>query len=72
ALFCESASRFLVSVAPQQRAAFEAALAGHVCLELGRVSAGRTLQIYNGSALQLQITLDEVHSAFTRLNGELS
>ena len=48
-LFSESPSRFLTEVAPEQQAAFEAALAGVPCAQLGFVLADPWLTIDSGT-----------------------
>ncbi|TVQ38244.1 MAG: phosphoribosylformylglycinamidine synthase [Spirochaetaceae bacterium] len=71
ALFCETPSRFLASVAPVQQREFEAALAGHTCVLLGRVVEQPVLQVRNGSELRLELGLEQARDAFGRLNGEI-
>jgi phosphoribosylformylglycinamidine synthase len=44
-LFSESQSRFVVTVSPPAKAAFERMLKGNVCAEAGRVTAEETLRI---------------------------
>jgi phosphoribosylformylglycinamidine synthase len=45
ALYSESNSRFLVTVAPQNAAAFEQALGGSACARIGEVSSGSRLLV---------------------------
>jgi len=50
-LFSESNGRYLVEVAPEQAAAFEALLAGLPCARLGRVTAAAELVVKQGATL---------------------
>ncbi|MDT8447452.1 MAG: AIR synthase-related protein [bacterium] len=56
-LFSESASRLVVSVAPEQTAAFEALFAGQACTFLGEVTQEPNLAFKNGNEKLLQASI---------------
>ena len=71
-LFSESPSRLVVSVAPQNRTAFERALAGVPCHALGTVSGGARLTARGpGGAVWLDAPLAELKEAWQRTLREL-
>jgi phosphoribosylformylglycinamidine synthase len=45
-LFSESASRFVVTIHPQDKRAFEACLQGNIFAEVGRITAGNAFKIH--------------------------
>ena len=57
ALFGESLGRILVSVAPDDSEAFEAAMAGHACHHLGKVGEGDEIVFDNGGENLLRADL---------------
>lgn len=64
-LFAESLGRFLVEVAPEHAAAFEAMLAGQPFARIGMVTATPRLTIRDGSGrVCLDLTLAELSRAF--------
>ena len=65
-LFSESQSRFVVTVTPQNRPAFEAALAGSACGRLGEITATPSLDIRDGKAQLLSAGLDEMFECWRR------
>jgi phosphoribosylformylglycinamidine (FGAM) synthase-like enzyme len=71
ALYSESAGRFLVSVAPAQRARFEEIFQGHPFHLLGEVRPDRAFTIKRQGLTLLTVTLDELKEAWTRPFGQL-
>jgi phosphoribosylformylglycinamidine synthase len=65
-LFSESQSRFVVTVRPAERAAFEAALAGSDFARLGSVTETPSLEIADGSAHLLSAPLDAMFERWRR------
>lgn len=65
-LFSESQSRFVVTVRPGDRAAFEAALSGSACGLIGAIDASPVLEIKDGSAHLLSAGLDEMFASWRR------
>jgi phosphoribosylformylglycinamidine (FGAM) synthase-like enzyme len=64
-LFSESNSRFVVTVAPENKAAFEAALVGCVFAEIGTVTDDNKFTVTVGSDLKLiDTTIDELKEAW--------
>lgn len=63
-LFCETPSRFLVSVAPEKAAEFEKTMAGSVCACLGTVTAGDTVEMTRGGKTVLNLSLSDVETAW--------
>jgi phosphoribosylformylglycinamidine synthase len=63
-LFCETPSRFLLSVRPGSRAALEKRLAGCALARLGVVTADRRLRITRGAAPLLEVSLDALCAAW--------
>lgn len=57
-LFSESASRFVVSVAAENAAAFERAMAGQPCARIGQVTETRELRIANASTSLFNASVD--------------
>jgi phosphoribosylformylglycinamidine synthase len=64
-LFCETPSRFLVSVAPASRARWERAMAGVAFGMLGEVTAEQDIRIESSGHICASISLDEVRAAWT-------
>ena len=64
ALFSESQSRFVVTVASEQVAAFEAALADAPVYKLGTVTDGDRLEIRNGETCHVNASLTELKEAW--------
>ena len=62
-LFSESASRFLVEVAPEDAGAFEEHMAGLPCARIGEVSAEPRLRI-DGDKVRIDAALSELRAAF--------
>jgi len=50
-LFCESASRFIVSVSPKQKQAFESLFEGESCVCLGQVQSSTQLKVTAGETV---------------------
>jgi phosphoribosylformylglycinamidine synthase II len=65
-LVAESNGRYLVEVAPEQAAAFEAALVGLPCARVGRVVSSPTVRFaaQEDGAPLLELSLDEIASAW--------
>jgi phosphoribosylformylglycinamidine synthase len=64
-LYAESAGRFVVSVAPEHAAAFEAELAGQACARAGEVTAAPRLVLHGlRGGLVLDAPLDELKAAW--------
>jgi len=71
-LFAESAGRFIVTVAPGQRRAFESRLAGLPWARIGKVTARPRLVINNGPATPLvDLPVAALVKAWNRPFGEL-
>jgi phosphoribosylformylglycinamidine synthase len=71
-LFSESAGRFLVTVAPDQRKAFEKQLAGLPCACVGEVTDAPRLVISGGDGSPLMdIAVDELKTAWKSTYGDL-
>jgi phosphoribosylformylglycinamidine synthase len=68
-LFCETPSRFLVSVAPALRARWEHAMAGTAFGMLGEVTAGQDVRIETSGSICASVSLDEVRAAWTAQQG---
>jgi phosphoribosylformylglycinamidine synthase len=64
-LFCETPSRFLVSVAPARRARWERAMAGARCGLLGEVTAERDVRIEAAGARLASISVDDIRAAWS-------
>ncbi len=70
-LFSESQSRFVITLAPQNRAAFEALFAGLPFSSIGQVTSGSDLEIRDGSSsagagLIFSAGLDEMFASWRR------
>lgn len=65
-LFGESQGRFVVSVAPDKAAAFEAALAGSAFARLGSVTAGPALVLRRGDRTLVSTTVDAAFAAWRK------
>ena len=63
-LFCETPSRFIVSVAPADRARWERAMAGTAFGAFGEVRADREIRIEAAGALRASVSLDQVRAAW--------
>ncbi len=65
ALFSESSARFLVEVAPEDSASFEAMMVGRPFAEIGRVTSNRTLRIAGSrSGYAIEVGLDALVTAW--------
>ncbi len=64
ALFAESNGRFVVTLAPDKSAAFEACLAGCAFARIGTVTAARSLRVRHGSALSIDADLRRLKAAW--------
>lgn len=71
ALYAESAGRFLVSVAPEQRSRFEEILQGYPCHLLGEVRPDREFTLKRRGRPLLSATLEELQEAWIRPLGNL-
>ncbi|MBM4284296.1 MAG: phosphoribosylformylglycinamidine synthase [Deltaproteobacteria bacterium] len=67
----ESAGRFLLSVAPEQRRTVEERFAGQPLTLLGEVRGDRTFRVSRGGRLLLEASLDELRQAWRRRFGHL-
>jgi phosphoribosylformylglycinamidine synthase len=65
-LFSESQSRFVVTVRPPDRAAFEAALAGSACANIGTIAEAPSLEIADGASPLLSASLDAMFERWRR------
>ena len=66
-LFSESASRFLLEVAPQQREAFEAHMQAHGVHDiacLGNVRKNRRFQVRSGERILIDLAIEELQAAW--------
>ncbi len=70
-LFSESTGRFLVTVRPADRDAFEAAFAGLPCGFLGRVRADETTLVKAGGEELIRVENKELRAAFKKPFGHL-
>jgi phosphoribosylformylglycinamidine synthase len=68
-LFCETPSRFLVSVAPAFRARWERAMAGAAMGLIGEVTADSDISLEAAGALRASVSVDEVRAAWTGDRG---
>jgi phosphoribosylformylglycinamidine synthase len=69
-LFAESNSRFVVTCAPEQATALEAAFAGVPCARVGTVAATRTLKLATAQRTLIESDLDALRKNFKKtLNG---
>ncbi len=64
-LFSESCSRFLVTVAPKDRAKFEAGLIGFPCAQVGVVSRKAFVRFTRSGQELVSIPVEELEEAFT-------
>jgi len=71
ALYSESAGRFLVSVAPEQRARFEEILQGQPCHLLGEARPDEEFTITSQGRTLLTLTLDDLKKAWMSPFGNL-
>jgi phosphoribosylformylglycinamidine synthase subunit PurSL len=65
-LFSESQSRFVVTVTPENRIAFEKQMAGIAMARIGEITADATLKINDGSIAVLSAGLDEMFDRWHR------
>ena len=65
-LFSESQSRFVITVAPQHRAAFESRFAGIPSANVGTIAAGPELEIRDGSTSLFSAGMDEMFARWRR------
>jgi phosphoribosylformylglycinamidine synthase len=68
-LFCETPSRFLLSVAPGSRARWERAMRGVPCARVGEVAADPAIRVHSGGSLIASMALDEVRAAWAGPRG---
>jgi phosphoribosylformylglycinamidine synthase subunit PurSL len=66
ALFSESQSRFVVTVAPDNAAAFEAAMAGSPCQRVGETSQEPMLRIICADGCKVESDLDALRAAWKK------
>jgi phosphoribosylformylglycinamidine synthase len=71
AMYAESAGRFLLSVAPQNRARLEALVQGEPLTFLGTVRPDQAFQISRNSSKLIDITTSELAAAWQRRFGRL-
>lgn len=71
ALYAESAGRFLVSVAPAQRARLEELFKGQPCLLIGEVRADQAFKVTRQSHTLLELPLETLQAAWQRRFGDL-
>ena len=64
ALFGESLGRILVSVSPKNRAAFEIAMAGISCYQLGQVTEGDQISVTRGEIELMSASMSELRVAW--------
>jgi len=69
-LFCETPSRFLVTVAPAIRARWERAMAGAANGMLGEVTAEREIRIEAAGTECAAVSLDDVRAAWAGLGAQ--
>ncbi|GBC59303.1 phosphoribosylformylglycinamidine synthase [Desulfonema ishimotonii] len=71
-LFSESAGRFIVTVAPDEKEAFEAIFRGMACACIGKVTAEKVLTVngINGETL-LRVPVDRLKAAWKKPFGDL-
>ncbi|OGN99464.1 MAG: phosphoribosylformylglycinamidine synthase II [Chloroflexi bacterium RBG_13_51_18] len=66
-LFSESNSRFLVEIAPEDKKAFEKAMAGTACAEVGRVTKDKKMVVKGrNSKAVLTASIDELKEAWQK------
>jgi len=70
-LFSESCGRFLVTVAPEDQAAFEQALQGHPAAQVGRVLAEPRLTVSGSGRSLLDVSLAELKRVWLATFGDL-
>ena len=63
-LFCETPSRFLVSVAPEKADEFEETMAGSVFAEIGTVDDADGFRITRGGKTVVNLNLSEIETAW--------
>ena len=63
-LYSESASRLLVSVAPQHAALMDALGEWQICRRIGEVTDGPALELQNGSSTLAAVPVEELATAF--------
>ncbi len=66
ALFSESQSRFVVTVAPDRAAAFETTMAESVCIRLGRVIEDNVFRLVGREGARIEAPLAELKEAWQR------
>jgi phosphoribosylformylglycinamidine synthase len=66
ALFSESQSRLVVTVRPEDAAAFEAAMSGSACCRLGEVTTAPNLVITGQGGAKIDVPLAELKEAWQR------
>jgi len=71
ALFSESHSRLVVEVAPENRVAFEEAMAGHVCARIGTVTGDSRLRMTGlGGRKVVDVGVGQLRAAWQALNAQ--
>jgi phosphoribosylformylglycinamidine synthase II len=65
-LFGESQGRFVVTVAPDKAAAFEAALAGSACARVGTVTSGNKLSLRRGNFMLIETSIEDAFAKWRR------
>jgi len=66
ALFSESQSRIVVTVAKSQAKAFESLFAGQACHRLGEVTADRRFVVRTGKQVRVDASIDDLKAAWQR------
>jgi phosphoribosylformylglycinamidine synthase II len=73
ALFSESHSRLVVEVAPQDRAAFEETMAGHVCARVGTVTGDRRLRVTGLDGTKMvDVGVEQLRIAWQALSAQIA
>lgn len=63
-LFSESNSRFIVTVSPENKGAFEAVMDGNAFAEVGKVTEGDYFTVIDGDAVLVDLNIDELKEAW--------
>lgn len=65
-LWSESLGRLVVTVAPEMAAAFEAAMAGHVCAKIGQIVSAPRVKVEHKGAKVLDVGVEECVKAWKK------
>jgi len=72
ALFSESHSRLVVEVAPEDRTAFEEAMAGHACACVGTVTGDRSLHVMGLDGKKIvEVGVEQLRTAWQTLSAQI-